>query len=79
MKKRLVAGIFALLIAGLPLSFPKTPQEFPAKKSKYDYWSSFFSRNTKPLGLKEDQALKKLQRQRSAKWAIRTGVKHILS
>ena len=79
MKKRLVAGIFTLFIAGVPLSSPSNPQEFPAKKPKYDYWSSFFSRNTKPLGLKEDQALKKLQRQSSAKWAIRTGSKHILS
>lgn len=79
MRKRILAGICALLIAGVPLSAPSTPQEYPAKKPKYDYWSSFFSRNTKPLGLKEDQALKNLQRQRSAKWAVRTGIKHILS
>jgi len=79
MKKWLIAGIFSLFIAGVPLSSPSHTQEYPAGKPKYDYWSSFFSRNTKPLGLKEDQALKKLQRQRSAKWAVRTGIKHILS
>ncbi len=79
MKKRLLAGIFALLLAAVPLSAPSNPQEYPANKPKYDYWSSFFSRNTKPLGLKEDQALKKLQRQRSAIWAVRTGIKHVLS
>jgi hypothetical protein len=80
MKKRLVIGIFSLLIAGVPFSSLSGPQETPDKKPTYDYWSSFFSRNTKPLGLKEDQAaLKKLQRQSTAKWAVRTGIKHLLS
>jgi hypothetical protein len=53
-------------------------QEFPAKKPRYDYMSMFYSRNTKPLGLKEDLALKKLMSQPGIKWAIRTGVGHIL-
>lgn len=53
-------------------------QEFPAKKPRYDYMSMFYSRNTKPLGLKEDLALKKLMSQPAIKWAIRTGVGHIL-
>jgi hypothetical protein len=59
-------------------SIPAPPQEFPPKKPKYDYMSLFYSRNTKPLGLKEDQALRKLLRQKSVKWALRTRVKHIL-
>ncbi len=54
-------------------------QEFPAKKPRYDYMSMFYSRNTKPLGLKEDLALKKLMSQPGIKWAIRTGVGHILN
>lgn len=53
-------------------------QEFPAKKPRYDYMSMFYSRNTKPLGLKEDLALKKLMSQPGIKWAIRTRVGHIL-
>jgi len=59
-------------------SIPAPPQEFPAKKPRYDYMSSFFSRNTKPLGLKEDLALKKLLKQKAAKWALRTEIRHIL-
>lgn len=59
-------------------SVPTPPQEFPAKKPKYDYMSSFFSRDTKPLGLKEDLALKKLLRQKGIRWAIRTEIRHIL-
>ncbi len=47
------------------------------KKPKYDYMSTFLSRDTKPLGLKEDLALKKLFRQSSIKWAIRAGEGHI--
>ncbi len=53
-------------------------QEFPGKKPRYDYMSMFYSRNTKPLGLKEDLAIKKLMNQPGIKWAIRTGVRHVL-
>jgi len=53
-------------------------QEFPTEKPRYDYMSMFYSRNTKPLGLREDLALKKLMSQPGIKWAIRTGVGHIL-
>jgi hypothetical protein len=57
---------------------PAPPQEFPAKKPRYDYWGSFFSRNTRPLGLKENLALKKLLRQKGVTWAVRTEIRHIL-
>jgi len=57
---------------------PPAVQEFPPQKPKYDYMSSFYSRNTKPLGLKEDVALRRLMRQPGIKWAIRTGIRHIL-
>ena len=40
--------------------------------------SSFFARDTKPLGLKEDQAVKSLLREPGIKWANRTGIRHIL-
>ena len=47
------------------------------KKPKYDYMSTFLSRDTNPLGLKEDLALKMLLRQSSIKWAVRAGEGHI--
>lgn len=61
------------------LDSPIPPQEYPAKKPKYDYMSSFFLRNTKPLGLKEDLAVKKLLRQPAIKWAVRAGQRNILN
>ncbi len=63
--------------ANPPVEAVPDPQEFQARKPK-DYMSSFFSRDTKPLGLKEDQALKKLLREPGIKWACRTGIRHIL-
>lgn len=63
-------------IAGLMLA--KSPNPQSVKKPKYDYMSTFLSRDTKPLGLKEDLALKKLLKQSSIKWAIRAGEGHIL-
>jgi len=62
-----------------PLESPLPPEEYPAKKPKYDYMSSFFSRNTKPLGLKEDLAVKTLLKQPAIKWAVRTGQRNILN
>ncbi len=49
------------------------------KKPKYDYMSTFLSRDTKPLGLKEDPALKRFLKQPTIKWAIRAGGRHILN
>jgi hypothetical protein len=93
MKNRLsvgiLLGIFSLIPAAPqtkekpapeanpPVEAVPDPQEFQAKKPK-DYMSSFFARDTKPLGLKEDQALKKLLREPGIKWASRTGIRHIL-
>jgi len=54
------------------------PQERPAKKPKWDYMSTFLSRNTAPLGLKENPLLKKMLRQSRTRWAIRSGFRHIL-
>lgn len=61
-----------------PLS--QTSEESPqtVKKGEYDYMSTFLSRNTKPLGLKENKALKKFLNQSNIKWAVRSGEKHIL-
>lgn len=62
-----------------PSEPPLPPQEYPAEKAKYDYMSSFFSRNTKPLGLKEDRAVRQLLRQPATKWAVRAGRSNILN
>lgn len=60
-------------ITSLRTSYPQS-----TKKPKYDYMSTILSRDTKPLGLKEDVALKKFLRQPTIKWAIRAGERHIL-
>jgi hypothetical protein len=62
-----------------PSDPPLPPQEYPAEKAKDDYMSSFFSRNTKPLGLKEDLAVRQLLRQPATKWAVRAGRSNILN
>ena len=61
-----------------PVESPLPPQDYPSDKPKYDYMSSFFSRNTKPLGLKEDLAVKQLLKQPAINWAVRTGQSSIL-
>ncbi len=53
-----------------------SPQEI--KRQKYDYMSTFLSRNTKPLGLKEDETLINFLKEPTVKWVIRTSEKHIL-
>ncbi len=94
MKKKILPGVFfILLLLSLTFTSPSGlssnglflakstaayPQDVPVKKPKYDYMSTILSRNTKPLGLKEDPELEKLLKQPSIKWAIRAGKKHIL-
>jgi hypothetical protein len=91
MKIRLLAGagpvIFLLFLGASPLQesnpppqdVPVAPREYPAQKPKNDYMSQILGRNTRPLGLKEDLALRKLLRQPAIKWAIRSGQRHILN
>jgi len=57
-----------------PTAEPQT-----SKKPKYDYMTTFLSRDTEPLGLRENVALKRFLEQPSIKWAIRSGKKHILN
>ena len=67
------------VLAAVALLAASPPQERPAKKPKWDYTSTFLnSRTTTPLGLKENPLLKKMLRQSSTKWAIRSGFRHIL-
>jgi hypothetical protein len=84
----LIVAIFAVTIFVYSLdrivsnqdSFPSSNQETQdTKKQKYDYMSTFLSRDTNPLGLKENVALKKLLDQSSIRWAIRSSRRHILN
>jgi len=49
------------------------------QKPKYDYMSTFLSRNTNPLGLKENPELNKYLNQASIKWAVRSSERHLLN
>ena len=93
MRKKILLGVLFILLISLTFTSPSDlsskglflanspgadPQDTPVKKPKYDYMSTILSRNTKPLGLKEDPELEKLLKQPSINWAIRAGNKHIL-
>jgi hypothetical protein len=73
-------GLFLRLVSPGPLR-AQTGQESGSQevqKPKYDYMSNFLSRSTRPLGLKEDPALRKLLHQGAVKWAIRAGSRQVL-
>lgn len=53
------------------------PQE--VQKPRLDYMSTFLSRTTSPLGLKEDEELRRLLKQSKTNWALRAGIRHILN
>lgn len=86
-KRTLVgAAATALLVIALAPSAARpgpqaTSQEQPpqeVQKPNYDYMSSFLSRSTNPLGLKEDPAARRMLGQGAVPWAIRAGVRHVL-
>ncbi|NIM90986.1 MAG: hypothetical protein GTO17_08565 [Candidatus Aminicenantes bacterium] len=93
MKDKIISVLLLFLLLALVVSSPRnysstsvvaakgpsmSPQDYPVKKPRYDYMSTFLSRNTRPLGLKEDLTLKRLLNQHPMKWAIRAGERHIL-
>ncbi len=58
------------------------PDQFPpqeVQKPKLDYMSTFLSRTTSPLGIKEDEELRRLLKQPKTNWALRAGIRHILN
>jgi hypothetical protein len=61
------------------LTPPPGDQQVPVAKPATDYMSTFLSRSTRPLGLKEDLLARKLLQQRSTKWAERAGLRHIFN
>lgn len=79
----LAGAVFGLFLASAAMrSGPaQTAQEPPpqeVRKPNYDYMSTFLSRSTHPLGLKEDPAARRMLGQGSVPWAIRAGSRHIL-
>lgn len=80
------AVLFGLLAAsrtslpGKPLPGPGGPQAVvqDVQPPKYDYMNAFRSRSTRPLGLKEDPALKRMLEQGAVRWAIRAGFRQVL-
>jgi len=82
MKKKLFSVLFLLFLFPFALSTEsvstkETPQS--TQKEKFDYMSSILSRNTKPLGLKENISLRNFLNQPSIKWAMRAGDRHLLN
>lgn len=83
-KGRVFGGLLVVLsILGLSLWSGREASDSIApqsvKKPKFDYMSSILSRNTKPLGLKDNLVLRKFLNQPSIKWAIRSGRRHVLN
>jgi len=60
--------------------FGKETEAYPqaTKKPKEDYLSTFLSRDTKPLGLKENSTLQQFLNQRYITWVIRSEMRQIL-
>jgi hypothetical protein len=54
------------------------PQNEPPKKAVSDYMNAIIQRNTKPLGLKDNPILTRLNKQPRISWAVRVVARHIL-
>ena len=79
----LAGAVFSLFLASsaVPPESQQAAQEPPpqeVQKPSYDYMSTFLSRSTRPLGLREDPAVRRMLGQGSVPWAIRAGSRHIL-
>ena len=73
----LLAGLAAVLRpapASRELQAP--PQE--TQKPNYDYMNTFRSRSTRPLGLTEDPAMKRMLDQGAVRWAVRAGARQVM-
>ncbi len=50
----------------------------PLQRQNLDYMSTFLSRNTNPLGLEEDEGLKRMRNEAAITWVRRAGWRHPL-
>jgi hypothetical protein len=71
-------GQRAGLLFSKSMSAPSLAQQDYTKKTTEGYMETVLSRNTKPLGLKENVVLRNLLKQPAIKWAVRAGIRHIL-
>jgi hypothetical protein len=76
--KRAAMGFLALGILLAPGGPNRAQQNGSTVRPGADYMRDVLRRNTKPIGLKEDNLLQKLIKQSNMKWAIRATGRHIL-
>lgn len=73
----LALGPSAARTGARAISQDEPPQQ-EVQKPAYDYMSTYLSRSTNPLGLKEDPAARRMLNQGAVAWAIRAGSRHVL-
>ena len=78
----LLTGLAVILRPGPVRALPARPGSQTApqetQKPNYDYMSTFRSRSTRPLGLKEDPALRRMLEQGAVRWAVRAGARQVM-
>jgi hypothetical protein len=75
----LLLTLMALTTALSPLVPLKGIPSQETRRTQDDYLSTLLSRNTDPVGLKENPELQRLLRQPAVKWAVRSPRRHILN
>lgn len=74
--------LFLAAALGLGQQTPPPEKEIqdanPAKRPATDYMRSLLSQSTKPIGVKTDKSLQRLNRQPTIAWAARAARRHIL-
>lgn len=77
-KRALIASCVFLVFSFCPPSVVPGPQSEPPKKAVSDYMNAIIQRNTKPLGLRDNPILTRLNKQPRISWAVRAVARHIL-
>ncbi len=84
--KNKTVGAIGLLLSLMALATALTPfvplNGIPSQQTRRtqdEYLSTLLSRNTDPVGLKENPELQRLLRQPAVKWAVRSTRRHILN
>ena len=78
-RRRLLVLVFlgAVYFTASPALVPRSQTE-PPKKDVSDYMNAIIQRNTKPLGLRDNPILTRLNKQPTISWAVRAVARHIL-
>lgn len=79
MKDKILSLIALLLLASSILTGVHGAGRQTEKKPRQEYMTKLLSRDTKPLGLRENKTLRKLLDQPHIKWVIRSEHKHVLN